>query len=202
MDKIVLIGGGGHARSVADSIESCGQYQIVGYTDINQDASYLTYLGTDEELHSLYKSGVQNAAICVGYLGKSTIRDRLYSLAKDIGFILPPIIDPSAIVSQRCEIGEGTFIGKDVCINSDTRIGKMCIINSHATVEHDTLIGDYSHVAVGAVLCGGVKIDTHVLIGANATVIQGITISANSIVGAGSTVLHDVPDSVTVYGVV
>ena len=33
MEKIVIVGFGGHARSVADSIIRQGKYEIVGYTD-------------------------------------------------------------------------------------------------------------------------------------------------------------------------
>ena len=61
----------------------------------------------------------------------------------------------------------------------------MCIINTKAVVEHDCVIGDYSHIAVGAVLCGEVKIGKSVLVGANATVIQCRTIADKEIVAAG-----------------
>ena len=33
MDKIILIGYGGHAESMADSIQQSHQFEIVGYTD-------------------------------------------------------------------------------------------------------------------------------------------------------------------------
>ncbi len=202
MEDIVLLGGGGHAHSVADSIESCGNYRIVGYTDFVREDSYLTYLGTDEQLASLYNKGIHNAVICVGFLGKSMVRDKLYNMVKKIGYDLPAIIDPSAHISSRCNIGEGTFIGKGVCVNTGTRIGKMCIINTSSVIEHDNCISDYSHIAVGSVLCGNVNIGDHVFIGANSTIIQGITIEPRAIVGAGSTVLHKVLRETTVYGII
>ena len=34
MKDIIIVGFGGHARSVADCIERTGQYNIVGYTDL------------------------------------------------------------------------------------------------------------------------------------------------------------------------
>ena len=34
MEKIVVIGYGGHAKSVIDSLKAIGEYDIVGYTDI------------------------------------------------------------------------------------------------------------------------------------------------------------------------
>ncbi len=189
MKDIVLVGFGGHAKSVADSIERMGIYNIVGYTDLTEgkECSY-KYLGTDDVLEDIFNKGVSCAAIGVGYVGKGDIRDRLYGILKEIGYDLPVIIDPSAIVSETATIGEGTFIGKGAIVNAQAKIGRMCIINSKALVEHETVVGDFSHVAVGANLCGQVTVADHVLIGAGATVIQCVKIDKGAFVKAGEVV--------------
>lgn len=194
MEDIVLIGGGGHALSVADSIINGKDYEIVGYTDVSDTHIQICYLGTDDMLEGLFKKGIMNAAITVGYLGKGNIRDRLYHMAKRIGFRLPRILDPSAAVSSSAGIGEGVFVGKNAVVNAGAQIGRMCIINTGAIIEHNNRVGEYSHVAVGAVLCGDVNVGGHTFIGANATVIQGVQIGMDAIVGAGSIVAGDVPD--------
>ncbi|WP_276951198.1 acetyltransferase [Acetatifactor muris] len=201
MEDIVLIGGGGHALSIADTIINGKKYEIVGYTDVADVHSPLRYLGTDEILECLLDRGVINAAITVGYLGKSSIRDRLYYRAKQAGFRLPKIIDPSAVVSGTADVGEGVFIGKNAVVNAGAKIGKMCIINTGAIIEHNNQIGEYSHIAVGATLCGDVRVGEHTLIGANATIIQGVHIGMNTIIGAGSVVIGDVSDNSRVIGV-
>jgi sugar O-acyltransferase (sialic acid O-acetyltransferase NeuD family) len=188
VEEIILIGFGGHAKSVADCIERQGFYQIIGYTDMEQCSSKYEYLGTDDVLPDYYDRGVRSAVIGVGYLGKGEVRQKKYNELKNIGFSLPIICDPSAVVSEDAEIGEGTFIGKGAIINANADIGKMCIINTGAIVEHDCVVNDFSHIAVGAVLCGGVKVEQSAFIGANATVIQGITIPSHSIIGAGMTI--------------
>ena len=38
MDKIVILGSGGHAKSCADVIESTGKYQIAGYIHNDEDS--------------------------------------------------------------------------------------------------------------------------------------------------------------------
>ena len=201
MEEIVLIGGGGHALSVADAIISRESYEVAGYTDAADTHIPLRYLGTDDILESLFKKGIVNAAITVGYLGKSSIRDRLYHMAKQTGFRLPAIIDSSAVISDSAHVDEGVFIGKHAVVNAEARIGRMCIINTGAIVEHNNRIGKYSHIAVGAVLCGDVSVGEHTLIGANATIIQGVHIGMNAIIGAGSVVNRDVPDKGRVVGV-
>ena len=204
MEEIILVGFGGHAKSVLDSIEAANMYRVAGFVTPEETGQYRGYswLGTDDSLASCYAKGITKAFICVGYLGNSRIRDRLYDLVKGIGFSLPSIIDPTAVMAKDAVVGEGTYIGKKAVINADSRIGKMCIINSCALIEHESEVEDFTHVAVGATLCGNVKISDHCFIGANSTVIQGINVGRNSIVGAGSLILSEVGDDQKRYGVI
>ena len=188
MEDIVLVGFGGHAKSVADCIEREGKYHILGYTDLQEAESQYSYLGTDDKLQAIFDGGVKNAAIGIGYMGKGAVRQHLYVKLKEIGYTLPVISDPSAILSSTAVIGEGTFIGKCAVVNAEANIGKMAIINAKALVEHECAVGDYSHVAVGAVLCGQVKVGEAAFIGANATVIQCREVKGGTIVPAGATV--------------
>lgn len=185
MEDIVIIGYGGHAKSVADCIERSQKYRIVGYTDFCEQRSYYDYLGTDDALDIVFKKGIKKAVVGIGYLGKDSIRGKLYRKLKNIGFELPVIIDPSAIVSQGVSIGEGTIVGKNAVINSESVIGKMAIINTGAVIEHECVIGDYVHVAVGAVVCGQVMVGEGTFIGANSTIIQCQNVAPKSIIPAG-----------------
>ena len=201
-ERIVILGFGGHAKSLADSILKDGKYHIAGYTDTHDCKSRFKYLGTDDQLIDIYKQGIDKAVLGVGFIGHSGVRDKLVNIAKSIGFEFPVIIDPSAMVANDAVVGEGTFVGKGVVINAESRIGNFCIVNTGAIVEHENIIGDYSHVAVGAILCGNVSVGHHSLIGAGTTVIQGKMIGDNCIVGANSTVLANVEDNVKCYGIV
>lgn len=203
MKDIILVGFGGHAKSIADSIEQTGEYRIVGYTEQREcdTSGKYDYLGTDDVLKEYFSKGVKYAAICVGYLGKGTIRNRLYSELKTIGFELPVIIDPSAILAKKVFIGEGTFIGKGAVINAEARVDEMCIINTKALIEHECRVEPFVHVAVGATLCGSVTVKQQSFIGANSTIIQGVTIGQECVVGAGAIVLKDVQEGKIICGV-
>ena len=201
MEDIILVGFGGHAESMADTIEQAGDYRIAGYTDQEPEETGQRYpwLGTDDCLPRYYMQGIRHACICVGYLGKGDIRDRLYAGLKKMGFCLPTIVDKSAVIGKDVKIGEGTFIGKNAVVNAGSRIGKMCIVNSGAVLEHGNRIGDFSHIAVHAVLCGNVCVSDHSFIGANATVLQGIKIGRKAIIGAGTLIRKQVEDDSMVY---
>lgn len=203
MKKIVLIGYGGHANGILDTIRQKEEYEVVGYTDnkpLKENTKY-PYLGNDDVLQRIFDEGVHYAAICVGYLGNSNIRDVLYGIVKTIGFQIPAIIDKTAILADDILIGEGSYIGKGAIVNAKSNIGKMCIINSGAVIEHESHVKDFTHVSVNAVLCCNVVLEDHVFIGANATIIQDIQIHHHSRIGAGSVILKDVPKEMTVYGI-
>ena len=203
MEKIIILGHGGHAKSLADAIEREGKYQIAGYvvndTSIELEKDDYPIIGDDHALADLYKSGIQYAAIGIGYLGNGNIRNKLYEQLKTIGYSLPVICDPSAVVSLKARVDEGTFIGKRVIINAGAIIGRACIINSGAIVEHDCHVGDFSHVSVGTILCGNVSIGEEVFVGANATVIQQVKVENKSIIGAGEVIKKNIGDY-TAYG--
>lgn len=188
MEDIVLVGFGGHAKSVADCIEREGKYHIVGYTDVKASSDRYRYLGTDDALEAIFAGGIANAVVGIGYMGKGTIRQKLYGNLKDIGFNLPVIIDPSAVVSSTAIIDEGSFIGKGAVVNAEASIGKMAIINTKALVEHECIVEDFAHVAVGAILCGQVNVGEAAFIGANATIIQCRNVNAGAIIPAGEVV--------------
>lgn len=196
MEKIIILGHGGHAQSLIDAIERQGIYDIAGY--IVNDSSVVDnkedypVIGCDNDLSALYEEGIRNVAIGIGFLGKSTLRNKLYNKLKKIGYSFPVICDPSAIVSKKVIVEEGTFIGKGAIVNAGAKIGKMCIINTTAVIEHGCQVGDFSHIAVGTVLCGDVCVGCETLIGANATVIQGRIIGDRCIVPAGEVVRKNV----------
>lgn len=204
MEKIVILGCGGHAKSILDTIETGKKYEIAGFVDkdATENASYHGYrcIGTDEELPQLYRNGIRYACIGVGYLGRGGIREKLYYRLKEIGFVLPPIVDATAIIARDVHIGEGGVVAKHAVVNAGARIGKMSIINTCAVIEHDVCMGDFSHAAVAAVLCGGVSTGGRCLIGANAVVIQGIHIGEHVIVGAGAVVTKDLRDNIVYTG--
>ena len=203
MEKIILLGIGGHAHSVVDSIEGEGKYSVYGFLDMKdrEGERYREHkvVGTDDLLESYFNKGIKNAFVTVGYLGKGDIRNRLYLQLKKIGFNIPTIVDRTAVIAADVTLGEGTFVGKGAVVNSVTEIGKMCIINTSAIIEHDCKIGDFSHISVGSALCGSVQVGKESFIGANATIIQGKTIGNKCIIGAGTTIRKDVEDSYMVW---
>jgi len=202
-NKIVLVGGGGHCKVLIDAIQKQGLFEIAGITDKNNAGGKvlgIEVIGSDEMLKQMPGSGCKNAFVAVA-LGNVTLRRDLYKLLKSLGFELPVIVHPSAVVAQEVKIGEGTFIAAGVVVGPGTTIGANVILNTGARLDHDCAVGDFVHIAPGAVLSGGVCVGDGAHVGAGAVVIGYKKIGSNTVIGAGSVVLEDIPEGVTAYGV-
>jgi sugar O-acyltransferase (sialic acid O-acetyltransferase NeuD family) len=188
---IVLIGGGGHCKSVIDVIEQEGRFEIVGIVDkpelLGSDVFGYSVIGNDSDLSNLAKK-YQYALVTVGQIKSPSPRIKLFDLATEAGFILPSIISPRAYVSKYATIGQGVVIMHDALVNVNTIIGNNCIVNSKALIEHDCHISDHCHISTRSTINGGVVIETGCFIGSSVITKELITINKNSFIKAGSLV--------------
>jgi len=202
--KLLLIGGGGHCKSVLDSLLVNHNYTEIGIIDKNGDVGKailnVPIIGCDEDLPKFHRDGFTHAFITIGSIGNPVARIRLFSILERIGFEIPNIIDSTAIISRYASLESGIFIGKNTVINSGVSVGKGVIINTSATIEHDCFINDFVHIAPGAVLCGEVYIGHGTHIGANSVIKQQLKIGSGSLVGMGSVILHNIGDNTLAYG--
>ena len=189
MKKIILIGGGGHCKSVIDVIEQEKKYKISGIVDrpefLGTKIFKYKVIGNDLDLESFAKQ-FKYALITVGQIKSAKLRIKLFKLAKKAGFILPSIISPNSYVSKYSKIGNGSIVMHHAIINANTSVGDNCIVNSKALVEHDCSISNHCHISTNATINGGVKIGSECFIGSNVTTKDNIKIKENSFIKAGT----------------
>lgn len=194
MSKLVLIGGGGHCKSVLDAALRMKAFQEIVILDPNLSVGSkvlgCAVYGNDDKLSELRKKGFNNAFVTVGCVGDTSLRRKLAEKADLYSFGYPRIIDPSAVVSEFAKVDSGVFIGKNAVINAGVQIGEHAIINTGSIVEHNCRIGAFTHVAVSATVCGDCNIEEDVFIGASATLIQGLRIERRRFIKAGEVVIQ------------
>ena len=187
--KILLIGGGGHCKSVIDVIEQENRFKIAGIIDKKEliGTKVLNYevIACDDDLEELFKT-YKNAIVTVGQIKSNILRVKLFDILKDIGYSLPTIISPLAYVSKYANIDQGTIIHHQALVNANTKIGKNCIINTKALIEHDVVVEDNCHISTAAIINGGVVVEQNSFIGSNATTKEYITTKKSSFIKAGS----------------
>jgi sugar O-acyltransferase (sialic acid O-acetyltransferase NeuD family) len=189
MKKIILIGGGGHCKSVIDVIEQEAKFEIIGIIDkpklLGSKVLGYSVVGSDLDLNRLAKK-YKYALITVGQIKTALIRIKLFNLAIKSGFTLASIISPKAYISKHSRIGMGTIIMHHAIVNANSFIGDNCIINTKALVEHDCSISDHCHISTNATINGGNQIGSKSFIGSNVTTKEYIKIESNSFIKAGS----------------
>ena len=202
----VILGAGGHARSVIDALRAAGTATIRGVLDTDSRRrgeifEGVPVLGGDNLLPHLRRSGVQGFLVGVGSTGDAGLRRRLYRRALRAGLHPLAAVHPSAVVSTGARVGPGAQILAGSVINAGASLGVNVIVNSRAVVEHDCAVGDHAHIATGAILCGGVLVDAGALIGAGSVVLPMVSVGAGAVIGAGAVVLDDVPPGARMAGV-
>ena len=192
MKQLLLIGCGGHARSLIELIESIPEWQIYGLVGLPEQvgARVLGYsvLCCDEGLSSLINQ-CPYAVLAIGQLPDSALRVRLASQLKQFGYKFPVLISPHSVVSRHAHLGSGTIVGHGGIVNAGVVVGDHCIINSRALIEHDVKIGHHCHVSTGALVNGGVTLGSGSFIGSGAMIRDGLNLPAHTVIGAGKRVM-------------
>ncbi|MBV2246892.1 MAG: acetyltransferase [Lentimicrobium sp.] len=192
---LILLGGGGHCRSVIEAIEHSGKLKIAGILDPGAEAGQTIcdypILGTDALIPSLHQSG-HAFIITIGQIKNPAPRIALFDLLQSLNADILTITDRKAVVSGRSTIGKGTVVLRHTFINSNVTLGNNNIINTGAIVEHDSTTGDHVHISTGAIVNGNCHIGNRCFIGTGAIILNNITIADDVLVGAGAVVLRNI----------
>lgn len=200
MKKLLIVGAGGHGKVVAEVAELMQSWDEVSFVDdrlfgarINQ----LSVVGKLKDLSSLYPE-YSDAIVAIG---NNKIRLDLMVELKRIGFEIPVLVHPMAIVSKKNEVGQGSVIMAGAILNPNVIVGEGCIINTASTIDHDCILEKGVHLSPGTHLGGTVIVRKRSWIGIGASIINNITIGKDAIVAAGAAVTKDVSDGLLVAGV-
>jgi len=197
MKNVILIGAGGHARSVVDSADP-DIFNICGFVDDYKEGTYigLPILGNRIEDVPDYRS--------YGYLvaiGNCGVRRKWYKKIKELDLELVNIIDRTALISPTVTLGEGNFIGKYVVINAGSVIGNNNLINTKALVEHECRVYNHTNLSTNSTINGDVVVEDGVFLGSCALCNGQLRLGENCLVGSGSVVIRDVRAGEVVAGV-
>jgi sugar O-acyltransferase (sialic acid O-acetyltransferase NeuD family) len=200
VEPLLILGTRTFAVEVADLAADIQDLELAGFVEnmererCEQKLEDLPVFWVDD----LAQSAKSYSAVC----GLSTtMRSRFTDQVAELGMNFATLIHPSAKVSSRSSLGEGSIVSVGVIVGSHSHLGRHVILNRGAMVGHHTEVGDYVTIQPGANVAGACSIGDATYIGMGAIVIDHITIGSHSVVGAGAVVTKDVPDNVLVVGV-
>lgn len=198
MEKLIIIGAGGYAKSVLDSVDQYN-YKMIGFIDEFKKEE--EHLGYPILANSLEELPDRESYVYFVAIGNNKKRQFWYDALIERKLRIINVIDQTAIISPKAVIGNGCFVGKMAIINAYAEVGNNCIINTKALMEHGSRIGNHVNLSTNSVINGDVIVGEGSFIGSCSIVIGQKIIGKWSTVGAGAVTIHDVDDNITVAGV-
>ena len=184
-NPLILLGGGGHCKSVIDVAESV-DYTILGILDkpelVGNKVLDYEIIGTDDDIPQYVDKA--EFLITIGQIKSPAIRQKLAALVVQAGGRFATVIASDAYVSKYATIGAGTVIMHKAVVNVEANIGEHCIINTMANIEHEVQIGDFCHISTGVMVNGNCKVPSGVFVGSQSVINNGVD-GANVKFGGG-----------------
>ena len=190
-NKIVILGASGHGSVVAEIAQLNG-YSTFFLDDDEQKAGHsINGVECIGKLKKLRELCPKSFLVALG-VGDNKTRKRLYKLVNDLGFQMPNLIHPTAVVSESSVLGDANLVGCRAILNPHCSIANGSIINTSAVVEHHVSVASFVHLSPGSILCGAANVGEACWIGANATIIECVRLQNNITIGANSCVINDI----------
>ena len=188
MRHLIVIGAGGHARSIADIVLEQGECSLVGFVDDAypdlKSVWGFPVLGKVDTAAGL--RGMAEYAFVA--IGNNKVRERLFQVLADAGFGMPNIIHPRAIVSPRAILGHGVAIMAGAVVGTEASLGDGTIMNAGAVVDHDARVENFGHLGVNAAMAGGSKLGRGAWMQAGSAIGYGVEVPAGRILAPGEAI--------------
>lgn len=201
MKPIWIIGAGGLAKVVIDTLRASRSGEIAGVLDDDPGRWGTEVLGVpvigDVSIESLARLGIERAVIAIG---SNRVRAQVAQrLSERLDWAIT--VHPMAYLGQGVRLGKGAIVFAGAVIQPDVTVGSHTIVNVGSSISHDSIVSDFVHVGPGARVAGGVRVGYGALLGVASCVIPGRSVGAWATIGAGGVVTRDIPDGVTAKGV-
>lgn len=204
MRRVLIWGGGGHGKVVADLVRSLG-WNVVGFAD--RDESLLgevveplgaSVICREREIWGCL--GANHADTVALAIGDNECRWRAYlTLAGNIP--MPPLVHPSAYVHPTALLDEGAVIMPRAIIGPHVRVGRAAIVNTSAELDEHVSIEEAVHVSPGAIIMERSRIRARAWVCSGAIVEPEVVVGEDTVVGAGAVAPRDIPPGRVVMGI-
>ncbi|NMG46039.1 acetyltransferase [Aromatoleum toluvorans] len=187
MSGVLIVGAGGHGRSVAEAILlGGGEYRLAGFLDDNwpdpRDVWGYPVFGKFSDLESC----LGHTRLVIVAIGNNATRERLQARILAAGGELATIIHPAATVSPRAVLGTGCAVMAGAIVGTEARLGQGVIVNCNATVDHHCTVGDFGHLGVGACMAGGSVLGHGAWMQAGAAIGYGVKVAPGEVLAPGA----------------
>lgn len=185
MRRLIVVGAGGHGRSVAEAVLASSQFELTGFLDDSFPGLAKVWdfpvLGTTADIFRC-RAFTEAAVVAIG---KNELREVLCDQVLLAGFELATVLHPSATISPRAALGEGCTIMAGATVGTEAQLGKGVIVNSGAVVDHHCRVDDFGHLGVHAAMAGGSVLGRGAWMQAGSALGYGVNIGAGVVLAPG-----------------
>ncbi len=197
---LLILGATPFALVFADAFSDLPEFEVVGFVE-NLERARCGQGHGDLPVHWVDDIAPMRETHKVICCLSTTHRDRYVEQVRNMGFSFATLIHPTATVSKKSTVDEGTSLNIGCIVAGFTRVGRYVQVNRGVTIGHHTVIEDYVTIQPGVNLAGNCHVGRQTYIGIGATIVDGVKIGAHSVVAAGAVVTKDLPDRVLAMGV-
>lgn len=184
--RLLIVGAGGHGRSVAEAVLMADQYNLVGFAD---DGAF----ARGEEMWgfpvlgpaSSFENYVNYATHAVVAIGNNVLRQKLFAQLQAADFALAGVIHPTAIVSPRAQLGAGVAVMAGAIVGTEATLGQGAIVNCGAVMDHHAQVHEFGHLGVNACMAGGSMLGALAWMQAGSAIGYGVQIAAGTVLKPG-----------------
>ena len=193
MKDLLILGSGGHARSVISVAKSMKKWNILAIVDFkfkgtNELINSVPVMSFDQVINKINPAKT-NVFIAIG---NNMERYKTYKKIVKYQFTYPNLIHPLAFLDPTSQIGNGNYIGQFSNLGAYSKIGNFNIVNTYSNIEHEVSIGDFNQLSPGAIICGRSNLKSKTFMGANSVIIDKLKIAERTTIGAGAVVIKDI----------
>lgn len=185
-EKLLIVGAGGHGRSVAEAAMLSGQYMVVGFVDdaaasVSQILD-IPVLGTTTDL-GVYRTHASKVIVAIG---NNALREKLMFTLAQADFEWATVIHPRAIVSPRAHIGAGSAVMAGAIVGTEAHLGCGVIVNCGAVVDHHAQVHDFGHLGVSSCMAGGAQLGRGAWMQAGCALGYGVEVPSGAVLSPGT----------------
>lgn len=179
--RLLVVGAGGHGRSVAEAAELSGQFEVVGFLDdafpAGKSVLNVAVLGPMVSMGH-HRATADQTIVAIG---NNAVREKLMQQLASAGFVHATVIHPRAIVSPSAVLSEGSAVMAGAIVGTEARLGVGSIVNCGAVVDHHAIVEDFGHLGVNASMAGGTVLGRGAWMQAGAALGYGMKVAASEV---------------------
>lgn len=144
--KIIILGAGGFAKTLADILQQNKTYNKICFLDDTKTGENI--LG---KCNDFIKFKEENTDMYPAF-GNNEVRAKWFKTLQQENINIPTVIHNSAYISSTAKIEQGVVVLPKSVVNTDCIVRQGCIVNCGSVIDHDCVLNEFVHICIGAMI--------------------------------------------------